>query len=81
MTPDIVWHGTLSLKWDVLRVLEDFTTPVYREVLGTPGDTRRFRVVVSGPLPGRPAECGEFVTVVRRTGDRPGWWIAPADDT
>lgn len=34
MTPETIWHAMLSLKWDVLRVLEDWTTPVYWEVLG-----------------------------------------------
>jgi hypothetical protein len=76
-TPDTIWHATLSLKWDVRRVIEDWTTPVYWQVLGTSGDTRRFRVLVSGPLPDRPTETGEFVMVVRRAGDRPGWWIRP----
>ena len=79
MRPDTIWHARLSLRWEVRRVLEDWTTPLYWEVLGTPGETRRFRVVVSGPLPGRPWESGEFVMVVRRTADRPGWWIAPDD--
>jgi hypothetical protein len=79
MRPDVIWHAQLSLRWEVLRVLEDWTTPVYWQVLGTPGDTRRFRVLVSGPLPARPSETGEFEMVVRMTGDRPGWWIAPDD--
>jgi hypothetical protein len=30
---------------------------------------------VSGPLPGRPAERGEFVMEVSFHGDPPGWWI------
>jgi len=25
MTPDIIWHAVLSLKWEVVRVLEDYT--------------------------------------------------------
>ena len=43
MTPDIIWHAVLSLKWEVVRVLEDWTTPEYWAVLGTPerrGDSR-----------------------------------------
>lgn len=36
-----------------------------------------FRVRVSGPLPGKPLQAGEFVMVVRRYGDWAGWWIAP----
>jgi len=80
MTPDTIWHATSSLRWEVLRVLEDWTTRRYHDVLGTPADTRRFRVLVSGPLPARPEQTGEFVMVVRRVDDRPGWWIAPEGD-
>jgi hypothetical protein len=79
MTPEIIWHATLSLKWEVVRLIEDWTTSEYWAVLGTSGETRRFRVRVSGPLPGRPSETGEFEMVVRRVGDRPGWWIAPQE--
>jgi hypothetical protein len=39
----------------------------------------RFRVRVSGPLPGNPSEKGEFVITVCRYGDRPGWWISPEE--
>lgn len=46
-------------------------------MLGTPGDTRRFRVLVSGPLPGKPSQSGEFVMLVKRFGDRPGWLDFP----
>jgi hypothetical protein len=77
MTPEIIWHATLGLKWEVRAVLEDWTTSEYWAMLGTPGETRRFRVCVRGPLPGRPDEVGEFVMVVRRFGDRPGWWVSP----
>ena len=54
MTPDIIWHAVLSLKWDVLRVVEDWTTSEYWAVLGMPGETKRFTVRVRGPRPGRP---------------------------
>ena len=60
-----------------MQVLENWTTPEYYTVNGTPGETRRFRLRVRGPLPSRPSEAGEFVMVVRRYGDRPGWWISP----
>jgi len=48
MTPQIVWHSRLNLRWDVVRLLEDWTTSEYGAVLGTPGDTRRFRVWCPG---------------------------------
>jgi hypothetical protein len=33
-------------------VVEDWTTPRYHDAVGTAAETRRFRVRVSGPLPG-----------------------------
>jgi hypothetical protein len=66
-----------DLQWAVLSTIENWTTPEYYSVNGTPGETRRFRVRVRGPLPSRPSVAGEFVIVVRRYGDRPGWWISP----
>jgi hypothetical protein len=41
-----------GLTWRVTRVLENWTTPRYYDAVGTPAETRRFRVRVSGPLPG-----------------------------
>ena len=35
-------------------------------------ETKRLRVRVSGPLPGRPAETGKLAMTARRYGDRPG---------
>jgi len=77
LLPVAIRHTRLGLIWRVTRVLEDCTTPRYYEAVGTPAETRRFRVRVSGPLPGHPSEEGEFVMTVRRYGDRPGWWISP----
>lgn len=77
LVPVAVRHARLGLSWTVLRVLEDFTTPRYHDAVGTPAETRRFRVRASGPLPGNPAQDGEFVLLVRRYGDRPRWWISP----
>lgn len=77
MTPGIIWHATLGLKWEVLRVVEDWITPEYRSVLGTPGETRRFVVRVSGPLSVRPPQTGEFVMIVRGFGDGPGGGSVP----
>jgi hypothetical protein len=63
--------------WTVLAVLKDWTTPRYHDAVGTPAETKRFRVRVRGPLPGNPSQDGEFVMAVRRYGDRAGWWIGP----
>ena len=40
-------------------------------------ESKRFRVRVRGPMPGKPSKEGEFVMIVRRYGDRDGWWIVP----
>jgi hypothetical protein len=77
LVPVAVRHARLGLSWTVLQVLEDFTTPQYPDAAGTPAEARRFRLRVSGPLPGSPAHDGEFVLLVRRYGNRPGWWISP----
>jgi hypothetical protein len=80
MVPISIRHALLPLEWKVLTVLENWTTPTYWAVLGTPRETRRFRARVSGPLPGRPMQTGEFVMTIRRYAGRPGWWIAPGTD-
>ena len=77
LAPIAIHHARLGLTWRVLRVIEDWTTPRYHDAVGTPAETKRYRVRVSGPLPGRPSQEGEFVMTVRRYGDRPGWWISP----
>ena len=77
LTPAAIRHARLDLSWVVLQVLENWTTPRYHDVAGTPGETKRFTVRVRGPLPGTPAVDGEFSMVIRRYGDNGGWWIAP----
>ena len=78
LTPTRIRHAALlDLIWDVLGVVENWTTPAYHAVVGTPAETKRFRVRVRGPLPGNPSSSGEFVMAVRRYGDHPGWWISP----
>lgn len=77
LVPVAIRHARLGLAWEVRQVLEDWTVTHYADVVGTPGRTKRFRVRVTGPLPGRPSEHGEFAMTVRRYGDRPEWWISP----
>jgi hypothetical protein len=77
LMPVAIRHAELGLSWSVLAILEDWTTSAFYEDRGTPLETRRFRVRVTGPLPGRPSEAGEFGMIVRRFGDREGWWICP----
>jgi hypothetical protein len=66
------------LSWTVTAVLEDWTNAADHDALATPAETKRFRVRVSGPMPGDPSADAEFIMMVRRYGDRPGWWISPA---
>jgi hypothetical protein len=77
LRPCAIRHAGLGLSWEVLAVLEDWTTPQYHDAVGTPAQTKRFRVRVTGPLPGRPTQAGEFIMIIRRYGDRPGWWASP----
>lgn len=58
-------------------MLEDWTCEHYSDAAGPPLETKRFRVHVTGPLPGKPSVSRAFVMVIRRFGDRDGWWIAP----
>lgn len=77
LRPCAIRHAGLGLSWTVLAVLEDWTTPQYHDAVGTPAATKRIRVRVTGPLPGRPSQVGEFTMIIRRYGDRPGWWASP----
>jgi hypothetical protein len=80
LVPLTIRHAELGLCWSVLAVVEDWTTPAYHDDVGTPMEVKRFRVRVTGPLPGRPAVAGEFGMIVRRYGERQGWWICPEPD-
>jgi hypothetical protein len=79
LTPEVIRHSRLGLSWTVTAVLDDWTNAAYHDALATPAETKRFRVRVSGPLPWDPSADGEFEMTVRRYGDRPGWWISPAN--
>ena len=75
--PVAIRHARLDLSWEVVQVLEDWTTRRYHDAVGTAAVTKRFTVRVRGPLPGRPSETGEFVMIIRRYGNRGSWWVAP----
>jgi hypothetical protein len=45
-------HAERGLSWSVLAVVEDWTTPSYRDDVGTPTEVKRFRICVTGPFPG-----------------------------
>jgi hypothetical protein len=77
LTPEVIRHPRLGLSWTVTAVVEDWTTRRYRDAVGAPEVTKRFRVRASGPMPGEPSADGEFIMVVRRYGNRSGWWIGP----
>jgi hypothetical protein len=66
----------LHITWRVTEVLDGWEHPGSpQEMLGQATVTRWWQLKVSGPLPGRPAERGEFVMEVSPFGHRPGWWI------
>jgi hypothetical protein len=51
MTPELIWHTVLPLKWEVVRVVEDWTCRSYHDTIGTPGETKRFIVGVRARSP------------------------------
>jgi hypothetical protein len=66
----------LVITWDVIAILDRWAHP------GRPEDTLGKAILIKwwllrvcGPLPGRPAERGEFVMEVSFYGSPPGWWI------
>ena len=77
LVPLTIRHAGLDLVWSVLELLEVWTTPDFEEDLRSSMELKRYRVRVTGPLPGRPAETGEFTMIVRRLGDSPSWWAGP----
>lgn len=78
----VVIRPAFGMSWTVLAVLENWTTPRYHNTVGTPVETKRFKVSVSGPLPGDPSAAGEFVmpsgvTATGPAGDQLAgatWW-------
>lgn len=74
LIPLSIRHAELDLRWAVIEVVEVWTTPAFGEDLGGPLELKRYRLRATGPLPGRPSAVGEFEMVVRRLGDRQGWW-------
>jgi hypothetical protein len=77
LVPLTIRHAELELSWSVLEVIEEWTTPDFEQDDGSAMELKRYRVRVTGPLPGRPSVADEFGLIVRRYGDRPGWWIRP----
>jgi hypothetical protein len=55
LTPEVIRRSRLGPSWTISAELEDWTTWRYRDALGTPEETKRFRVRVSRPLPGNPS--------------------------
>ena len=76
LEPKRVEHLQLGITWDVTEILDSWQHPrPPEETLGQPTLTKWWLLKVSGPLPGRPAERGEFVMEVSAYGAPPGWWI------
>jgi hypothetical protein len=76
LEPRRVEHLQLGITWDVTEILDRWEHPGSPEQTpGKPGLVKWWLLKVSGPLPGRPAELGEFVMEVSFYGHPPGWWI------
>jgi hypothetical protein len=74
--PEAVAHADRPLKWAVLEVLDHWEHPDGMKARGSVV-REAWRMRVSGPLPFRPGQAGEFVMTARVYADRGGWWIAP----
>ena len=71
-----VEHLQFGITWDVTAILDRWAHPGRAEdTAGKPDLINWWLLKVSGPLPGRPAELGEFVMEVSAYGAPAGWWI------
>ena len=76
LVPERVEHLQFGITWDVTGILDSWQHPGRAEdTLGKPVLIKWWLLKVSGPLPGRPAKCGEFLIGASFYGDPPGWWI------
>jgi hypothetical protein len=76
LEPTRVEHLQFGITWDVTAILDRWAHPGRAEdTLGKPVLIKWWQLKVCGPLPGRPAEHGEFTMEVSFHGDPPGWWI------
>jgi hypothetical protein len=78
--PRAVRHLARGCTWEVLDVPESWTYPEWpQHTRGRPAITRRYRLLVLGPVPGELGRDGERIMVATEYGDRVGWWIRPGD--
>ena len=76
LEPRRVEHLQFGSTWDVTEILDRRAHPGRAEdTAGKAALIRWWLLKVSGPLPGRPAELGEFTMEVSAYGAPPGWWI------
>jgi hypothetical protein len=76
LEPVQVEHLQFGITWDVTGILDRWAHPGRaEETLGKATLIKWWLLKVSGPLPGRPAELGEFIMEVSAYGAPPGWWI------
>ena len=79
LEPRQVEYLQFGITWDVTGILDRWAHPGRAEdTLGKAALIRWWLLKVSGPLPGRPAERGEFIMEVSGYGAPPGWWIRAA---
>jgi hypothetical protein len=73
-------HATRDLEWEVLELVESWEhRDGSRAVEGKPVLKSWEVLLVQGPLPGRPGECGRFMLEVACYGDLPDAWLTPLD--
>lgn len=73
LEPRRVEHLQLGLSWRVIEILDHWKHPGrVQDTLGKPDLIKWWLLRVSGPLPGRPAEVGEFVMQASFYGSPPG---------
>src|SRR5947207_14654324 len=66
----------VGITWDVTEILDRWAHPGRAEdTLGKPVLIKWWLLNVSGPLPGRQAERGEFLMEVAAYGHTTLWWI------
>jgi hypothetical protein len=73
LEPKRVEHLQFGITWDVTEILDHWEHPKHaKDTLGKAILIKWWLLRVSGPLPGRPAERGEFVMEVSFRSDPPG---------
>lgn len=80
LTPASISHAARpDLSWLVWQTLDSWRARIPRwfAVRGTTAVVERHRVLVAGPVPGRPGEYADYVLILSRYANSSGWWMRP----